>query len=192
MPQPKAITAAQDQVRKVADMALADLEGVTITFTPDKFGTHANCGSRARGFQCSFASMRARNRLSVARTSKTHEPSSVYDQLLCQRYELPNEGGWKVTLTKNTGIGEDWDIISNATGASVTQKTEYDSLSELFAKDQLSFWSNEALMKRMIELQPDFKEFIRSIAPNIDANAEAWVERNRSFPKPVQPGLTDG
>lgn len=125
MAAPYTDTPSYAAVRAAADQALVDPNGVTVNFTVARHGSLENCQHLARGFQVSFASMRARERkLSGAQLSE-HKHSIIsyaegrYDKLVCQRSILPGGLGWTVGLYPTALMLAQLDIVSNSTGEAI-------------------------------------------------------------------------
>jgi hypothetical protein len=97
----RAITPSSSSVKDLADLALNEADGLTLTWLAEDIGLEA-CAHKARSFQTTFTAFRAR-----ARRMHYREESALlldtsaqgpYDKLACVREPLANGAGWTVSL----------------------------------------------------------------------------------------------
>lgn len=174
MPQPRGQTASLESVRRLADHALSVADGVTVFFRLQQHVTLEACATRARSFQTTFSSLRAKERRSkVIHALGKGEGGDLerdlytrgkYDSLGCQRNPLPDGEGWKVELIPLDAMIDAFDVIDNSTGLSLAHmgmhKSELGALNAKVAKALMQGVGYECLTiaerRRAIELDPFF------------------------------------
>lgn len=125
MPDARAFSPNMVSPQHVAQAAQARPGGVTLAFRVSVHGSLEECAHRARSFQQSFTSMRARARgLSQKRLGESTSPRysmarGPYDDLVCQRRLLPNGEGWAVDIIPSNLTLTSLDIIDRETGLPV-------------------------------------------------------------------------
>lgn len=146
-------TQAHERVRAVAEQALVMGE-LTVRFHIDKCGSLERARSMARGFQVSFASMRARSRRRSANfaTNATVDPRSDYDAIVCSSRPLPDGQGWEIHMTVQTA-SMDWDIVDKH-GQPVAQDAWVDKEWEAAFKNPEVFNRDPRRMRRLLKAAP--------------------------------------
>jgi len=156
-----------ETVRKAADAALMSPDGIAINYRVDAVTPMSACALKARSFQQSFTSLRARMRRldakvrgeimehSVVRDSFARGP---YDDLVCQRLPLADEGGWCVTLRHAHVLIDELEIIDIATGQPLSEIGKNKSELEVFYSKAIHGPSafTHAERARAMELDPFF------------------------------------
>ena len=129
---PKAWTATLDFARKIADQALADPEGITLTFLSEHYGSFELAGRAARRFQTTFSAMRSKARR--AKQQHLGERSAQLDSnishnldcLSAMRDPLPDYKGWTIKVIPAQMIELGVIVTSNSTGKIIE---EFDPIS---------------------------------------------------------------
>lgn len=122
MPAPRAFTATSASVKDIADKALNEPEGVTLTWTTDRLSLEA-CAHNARSFQCTFSALRARaRRMKLKFVEESADNLDLvtqgpYDRLACVKEPLMNRGGWSVSLLPAEQLLSGAVITNAGTGA---------------------------------------------------------------------------
>lgn len=123
MAETRAYSANYHHVQAVAQRALANPSGLIIAWTLDTEPTLEVCKLKARSFQQSFTSFRARDRrMSASNHGESRIPPrdsmavSDYDRLVCAREMTPSGNGWQIRFIPIADVLKELNIIDPSTG----------------------------------------------------------------------------
>lgn len=131
MPAPRSFNASTGVAKHLADAALEDPRGVTVTWLAADIGLDA-CRINARSYQTTFCALRAR----ADRMARNHqgrdvsaldsEVQGMYSSLACVIRPLSHDAGWTFSLLKGRTILDGLNITSAATGETLVGETADD------------------------------------------------------------------
>lgn len=152
----KATTMAQERVRSVAEQALA-LGELTLAFYATKCGGLDAAKAKAKSFQSSFASMRARSRRRMPQMLNIAiDPKSPYDDLVCSCFPMDNGEGWNIHMSKSI-VSDDW-VILDKNGDVINSDAWIDSELMAVITKPREFDNDPERLRRLLQAVPALRD----------------------------------